>query len=280
MVDDLSNNVQSFMQNVSALERMINRQQGSTLNYKAVQDIAQLSTDTANLAKLTQESVTKLRKGSIYGQLSQGDRMKLDRNAMQFKSTLSKFHNLHATAMDLQEQQVQQTQAAQRPRFGSAAGSVTSRASNPFGEDEEDDLKPLMGGRRQPTESEMLEVMQLEDQAMQLEERHQSMRQLQTDMVDLNQIMRDMATIVVEQGDTIDVIEDNVDNAANSVEKGTKSLQRASKYKKCSRRLACVIAIIVVVVVIVLLIIIVVVLKVTGVLDAIANQTNKNNSSN
>ena len=33
-------------------------------------------------------------------------------------------------------------------QFGSAAGSISSRASNPFGEDDEDDLKPLMGGRR------------------------------------------------------------------------------------------------------------------------------------
>lgn len=32
---------------------------------------------------------------------------------------------------------------------------------------------------REPTEAEMMEVMQLEDQAVQLEERHQAMRQLQ-----------------------------------------------------------------------------------------------------
>jgi uncharacterized Zn ribbon protein len=260
LVDELSKNIQNFMKNVTALENKINR--SSSHSYRTVQDIVQLSSDTAHLAKLTQESIVKLKKGSIYNQLSQGDRMKLDRNAMHFKSLLGKFHNLHKSATELQEEQVSIAET-RRPRFGSAAGSV--RSDNPFGEDEEDNA-PLMSRDKLANEREMQEVLQMENQATQLEERHHAMRQLQSDMTDLNQIVRDMASMVVEQGDTIDVIETNVDSAANSVEKGTKSLARAAKYKSVSRKLVIIILIVVSVVVVVVIVAIIIVLFATGVI--------------
>ena len=185
--------------------------------------------------------------------------MKLNRSAMSFNSTLQQFQNLQKIAAELQEAQLAQVEA-KRPRFGSAASSYSA---NPF---EDEDNTPLMNRDKLATETEMQEVLQLENQAVVLEERHQAMRQLQTDMVDLNQIVRDMATMVVEQGDTINVIEDNVEHAAHHVEKGTQHLQRASGYKKCSRRLCCIISIIIPVIVAVLIIGVLIALATTGIL--------------
>ena len=64
----------------------------------------------------------------------------------------------------------------------------------------------------------------------------------------------------------LDVIEDNVEHAAHHVEKGTQHLQRASGYKKCSRRLCCIISIIISVIVAVLIIGVFIALAATGIL--------------
>lgn len=252
-MQDFSDNVQHFCKNVATLDQRCSLLNTPQDNSRLRQEIIDLVGDTAQLAKIADSSIKKLKLRSKT--FSPHDKLQFDRLVNTFSNSLVKFKNIQQSTADMEQELLTRARTA----------SLRKHSPDPRGsslpESERDDDRLLYH------DSHAIQSQQyadLEDETLQVEQREREMRQLESDIVGINDIFRDLATLVNEQGEVIDSIESNVETAAVRVESGNKQLERAVVYKRCSRKLTCIIVSILIGVVIAIIVAIVIVLAATG----------------
>jgi hypothetical protein len=90
-------------------------------------------------------------------------------------------------------------------------------------------------------EQTMQQQFTVSSEAVEAESRAVAMQDLQRDIVDMHDVMRDLGVMVQSQGETVENLEANVERAHSEVVHGNQQLGKAVLYKKCSRKLCCVI---------------------------------------
>lgn len=257
-LEDVRENVQHFCNNVNTIERKIDELNNNDTP-AAREEIVQLVADTAQLAKITNIPIQKLRLQNR--QLSNADRNQFERIMTNFNSAGIKYRQLQKNAQDLEKEMIDRSRQA-RQRSSSSYSDTDVSSSNPF-PDEKEELQHNDDHAR--SHDQFVLQQELETDASLLEEREQQMRQLEGDIIDINDIFRDLGTMVHDQGDVIDNIEAHVEIAAIGVEKGNKQLRKAVQHKKVSRKLTLAILCVVLVIVIAIIIGILAVLGFLGV---------------
>lgn len=252
-IQDITDNVQHFCKNVATLEQRCSLLNTRQDNSRLRQEIIDLVNDTAQLAKIADSSIKKLKLRSRT--FSPSEKLQFDRLVNTFSNSLVKFQNIQQSTADMEQELLTRARSA----------SLRKHSPDPGGsslpESERDDDRLLYH------DSHAIQSQQyadLEDETLQVEQREREVRQLESDIVGINDIFRDLATLVNEQGEIIDSIESNVETAATRVETGNKQLERAVVYKRCSRKLTCAIVSILIGVLIAIIVIILIALAVTG----------------
>lgn len=265
-LQEVTDNVQHFCNNVLTLERryrLVNTGQDST---SLRQEIIQMVADTAQLAKIADSSIKKLKQQSR--RLSQGDRLQLDRLVNTFSSSGRNFQRLQQSTAELEQEMLTRARTASTSR-----ADTSSIGSYPETEREEAFLL------RRDSADERFQAQkyaELEGEAALVEEREGAIRQLEHDILDINEIFRDLGTLVHEQGELVDHIEANVETAAIQVEQGNKQLVKAVKHKKCSRKLTVCIVCVLITVLVIIIIVVLVLLRVFNVIGGGGGGGNNN----
>lgn len=96
-------------------------------------------------------------------------------------------------------------------------------------------------------------------EAVEAEARANTMHDLQRDIVDMHDVMRDLGLMVHSQGETVGNLESNVERAHVEVTHGNQQLSSAVTYKKCSRKLCCVIWTILITIFLIILVIVIII---------------------
>lgn len=155
-------------------------------------------------------------------------------------------------AMEVLLQKLKKYQTPPTPAGPSSAGYLDS------GElDMDGDRARLL--RSPVTQQAVQQEFIVSNEAVEAETRAAAMHDLQRDIVDMNDVMRDLGIMVNSQGESIGNLETNVEKAHAEVTHGNQQLGSAVRYKKCSRKLCCVIWTILAIVFLVIVIVIIIV---------------------
>lgn len=229
----VSNNIQQINNNVSLMQRMVNKL-GTTEDAMQVQDRLQKTEKaTKTLASETNSLIKQLAYLEADDPSEQRQRkIQVGRLRDNFMSALNNFQNI-------------QREAAERERACVSRARVSSHSENlvNFGPSNSSGISYDQG------QSTNLQIQQEDEISTEmLEERERAIRQLESDIMDVNEIFRDLGQMIHEQGEMIDNIESHVESAGSHVEDANVQLAKASEYQKASRKKMCCLLVILVVV--------------------------------